>query len=166
MHAKSLQPCSALCDLMDSSPPGSSDSPGKNTGVGCHALLQGTLLTQRWSWHLLCLLHWQAASLPLVPPGKPSQELDPGQGEQLLPLLTSPTSGPLHSPALFQDHPHQLCGPKHLASLRVPSSLTGHCQEDEMMMGMACRECSIHHTSHYPFAKSGSAQTPPPGSPH
>ena len=29
---------------MDSSPPGSSvhgDSPGKNTGVGCHALLQG-----------------------------------------------------------------------------------------------------------------------------
>ena len=33
-----------LCDLMDCSPPGSSvhgDSPGKNTGVGCHALLQG-----------------------------------------------------------------------------------------------------------------------------
>ena len=31
-------------DLMDRSPPGSSvhgDSPGKNTGVGCHALLQG-----------------------------------------------------------------------------------------------------------------------------
>ena len=33
-----------LCDPMDCSPPGSSvhrDSPGKNTGVGCHALLQG-----------------------------------------------------------------------------------------------------------------------------
>ena len=32
-----------LCDLMDCSPPGSSvhgDSPGKNAGVGCHALLQ------------------------------------------------------------------------------------------------------------------------------
>jgi len=31
-----------LCDPMDCSPPGSSvhgDSPGKNTGVGCHALL-------------------------------------------------------------------------------------------------------------------------------
>ena len=33
-----------LCDPMDCSPPGSSvhgDSPGKNTGVGCHAFLQG-----------------------------------------------------------------------------------------------------------------------------
>jgi len=33
-----------LCDPMDCSPPGSSvhgDSPGKNTGVGSHALLQG-----------------------------------------------------------------------------------------------------------------------------
>ena len=33
-----------LCNPMDCSPPGSSvhgDSPGKNTGVGCHALLQG-----------------------------------------------------------------------------------------------------------------------------
>ena len=35
---------------MDCSPPGSSDhgdSPGKNTGVGCHALLQGIFPTQR-----------------------------------------------------------------------------------------------------------------------
>ena len=35
-----------LCDPMDCSPPGSSvhgDSPGKNTGVGCHALLSGDL---------------------------------------------------------------------------------------------------------------------------
>ena len=33
-----------LCDAMDCSQPGSSlhgDSPGKNTGVGCHALLKG-----------------------------------------------------------------------------------------------------------------------------
>ena len=32
-----------LCDPMDHNPPGSSihgDSPGKNTGAGCHALLQ------------------------------------------------------------------------------------------------------------------------------
>ena len=34
---------------MDCTPPGSSvhgDSPSKNTGVGCHALLQGIFLTQ------------------------------------------------------------------------------------------------------------------------
>ena len=43
------QSCPALRDSMDHSPPGSSvhvDSPGKNTGVGCHALLQGIILTQ------------------------------------------------------------------------------------------------------------------------
>ena len=29
------------------------DSPGKNTGVGCHALLQGIILTQASNWCLL-----------------------------------------------------------------------------------------------------------------
>ena len=40
--AKSLQSCLTLCDPIDGSPPGSHpwDSPGKNTGVGCHFLLQ------------------------------------------------------------------------------------------------------------------------------
>ena len=41
--------CPTLCDPTDCSPPGSSvhvDSPGKNTGVGCHALLQGIFPTQ------------------------------------------------------------------------------------------------------------------------
>ena len=47
------------------------DSPGKNTGVGCHALLQGIFPTQGSSLHLLGLAHWQAGSLPLVPPEKP-----------------------------------------------------------------------------------------------
>ena len=48
-----------------------SDSPGKNTGVGCHFLLQGIFLTQEWNPCLFCLLHWQADSLPLAPPVKP-----------------------------------------------------------------------------------------------
>ena len=47
-------------------------SPGKNTGVGCHAFLQGIFPTQKANPHLLCLLYWQAGSLPLPPPGKPS----------------------------------------------------------------------------------------------
>ena len=45
--------------------------PGKNTGVGCHFLLKGIFLTQGSNPHLLCLLHWQVDSLPLVPPRKP-----------------------------------------------------------------------------------------------
>ena len=40
--AKSLQLYPTLCDPIDGSPPGFRpwDSPGKNTGVGCHFLLQ------------------------------------------------------------------------------------------------------------------------------
>ena len=63
-----------LCDPMDYSPPGSSvhgDSPGKNTRVSCHALLRGIFPTQGLNLGLLCRLHWQVCSLPLVPPGKP-----------------------------------------------------------------------------------------------
>ena len=39
-------------------------SPGKNTGVGCHALLRGIFLIQRSNLCLLRLLCWQADSLP------------------------------------------------------------------------------------------------------
>ena len=47
------------------------DSPGKNTGVGCQALLQGIFPTQGSNPCLLCLLHWQGGSLSLAPPRKP-----------------------------------------------------------------------------------------------
>ena len=43
------------------------DFPGKDPGVGCHALLQGIFPTQGLS---LCLLQQQADSIPLVPAGK------------------------------------------------------------------------------------------------
>ena len=58
-----LQPTSILCPR---------NSPGKNTGVGCYFLLQGIFLTQGSNPQLLCLLHWQVDSLPLVPSGKPT----------------------------------------------------------------------------------------------
>ena len=51
------QLCQTLCDPMDCSPPGSSfygDSPGKNSGVGCHALLQGIFLIQGLNPGLPC----------------------------------------------------------------------------------------------------------------
>ena len=67
--SKSLQSCLTLCDPMDCSLPGSfvhGDSPGKNTGVCCHYLLQGIFPTQGLSQPLLCLLHWQAGSLSLT----------------------------------------------------------------------------------------------------
>ena len=62
-----------LCDPMDCGLPGSfvhGDSPGKNTEVGCHALLQGIFLTQGLNPHLLRLLRWQVSFSSLVPLGK------------------------------------------------------------------------------------------------
>ena len=56
MHAKSLRSCPTLCDPVDCSLPGSSVhgfSSGKNTGVGCSALLQGIFPTQGSNPHLL-----------------------------------------------------------------------------------------------------------------
>ena len=44
-------------------------SPGKNTGVGCHFLLQGIFPTQGSNSHLLSLA--QAGSLPLARPENP-----------------------------------------------------------------------------------------------
>ena len=70
MGDKLLQSYATLCNPMDCSPPGSSvheDSPGKNTGVGCYALLQGIFLTQGSNPHLLHHLHWQASSSQLAP---------------------------------------------------------------------------------------------------
>ena len=76
----SLHLCPTLCDPMDYSLPASSvhgDSPGKNTGVGSHALLQGVFLTQGWNWNLL----WQMGCLPPAPPAAAAKSL------QLCPTL-------------------------------------------------------------------------------
>ena len=43
-----LEPTRLLCPW---------DSPGKNAGVGCYALLQGIFPTQGWNPRLLRLLH-------------------------------------------------------------------------------------------------------------
>ena len=50
MCVKSLQSCLTPCDPVDWTKPAGLlcpwDSPGKDTGVGCHALLQGIFPTQ------------------------------------------------------------------------------------------------------------------------
>ena len=43
----------------------------KNTGVGYYYLFLGIVPTQGSNLSLLCLLHWQADSLPLGPPRNP-----------------------------------------------------------------------------------------------
>ena len=65
--------CPTLCDPMDCSPPDSSvhgDSPGKNTRVSCHALLQGIFPTQRLNPGLL---HCRWILYHLSQQGSPNQ---------------------------------------------------------------------------------------------
>ena len=45
--------------------------PGKNTGVGCHFLLQGIFLTQGLNPHVLRLLHHRRILYPLSHWGGP-----------------------------------------------------------------------------------------------
>ena len=69
------QSCPPLWDPMDCSPLGSfvhEDSPSKNTGLGCHAFLQGIFPTQESNPGLKPMSPTlQEHSLPSEPPGKP-----------------------------------------------------------------------------------------------
>ena len=81
LHAKLLQSC-----LLSATPWTVAhrllcpwDSPGKDIGMGRHVLLQGIIPTQGLNQCLLCLLHWQTSSLPLVPHWKPQRSSRPEQ---------------------------------------------------------------------------------------
>ena len=70
--AELLQSRLTLCDPLDYSLLGSSahgDSPGKNTGVGFHALLQRNLCNR--GTDPISLLSLVLGALPVVPLGKP-----------------------------------------------------------------------------------------------
>ena len=73
------QSCLTLCNPMDCNLPGFSvhgDSPGKNTGMDCHALLQGIFPIQGLNPVSLIVGRfftiWVKNSLPSEPPEKPS----------------------------------------------------------------------------------------------
>ena len=66
LRTRGLYPARFLCP---------SASPGKNTGVGCHAPLLGIFPTQGSNLCLSCFLPWQPGSSPLAPPGKPQVEI-------------------------------------------------------------------------------------------
>ena len=94
------QSCLTLCDPLDCSPQGSSvhgDSPGKNTEMGCHVLLQGIFPTQQSNlgpqhcWQILYhlshqgsprILEWVAYPFswglpdPGIEPGCPALQVD------------------------------------------------------------------------------------------
>ena len=82
------QSCPTLCNCMDCSPLGSSvhgDSPGKNTGVGCHAFLRGNLPNPGIEPRSPAL---QADSLPSEPPDTSSDCFEMMQEEEKRKIFT------------------------------------------------------------------------------
>ena len=72
--------CLTLCNPMDRRPPGSSVRGVLSRQEYCSGLPRpppGIFMTQGSNPHLIHALHWQAGSLPLVPPGKPLPGSDP-----------------------------------------------------------------------------------------
>ena len=73
-----------LWDPMGYSPPGSSvhwDSPGKNTGMGSHALLQGIFLTEGLNPYLSYALVGMFLALLGFPSGSDGTEFDCNAGD-------------------------------------------------------------------------------------
>ena len=85
------QLCPTLCNPMDCSLldcPCPWDSPGKDTGVGSHSLLQGIFLTQRYtSWFLMDWVHRSLAPGSEPSPYSPEEDTCetqlPGNGQRL-----------------------------------------------------------------------------------
>ena len=112
------QSCASLCDPMDCSPPDTSvhgDSPGNNTGVNCHAVLQRILPAQGpnpglmhcW-WILYQLSHQRSLML-----GKFE---DKRRGQQRMRWLDSiTTSMDMNSSQLWEivKHREALCAEVH-----------------------------------------------------
>ena len=116
-HVLWSQSSPTLCDPVDCSPSGSSvhgDSPGENTGVGCHALLHGIVPSSHtWNPHLLHPLHWYVGPLPLAPPGKPEFYHRTLQINHTYTYITSFLS----PPPLLPSHPSGLSQSHRLGSL-------------------------------------------------
>ena len=116
VHTRSLQSCPSPCDPRLLCP---WDSPGKNTEMACHALLQGIFPTQGSNSLILCLLHWQAGSLPLALPGKSIKvPAAAAKSLQLCLTLCDPIDGsPPGSPSL------EFSRQEHWSGLPLPSPM-------------------------------------------
>ena len=113
------------------------DSPGKNTGVGCHGLLQGIFLTKGSNLRLLRLLHWQSGCLS---PGKP-------RSSSCMRITSSPERHSRDKSGVMFSFPDLLCGwlCSVLTRLLMPDEISGSpnascsLSEDEFPMSTAFR---------------------------
>ena len=133
--AKSLQLCLTLCNTIDCSPPGSSvhgDSPGENTGVGCHALLssqprdQAQVSCIAGRFLTVCSLARSLASVaPVVSNSAKPKNTGVGSLSPVQGIFLTQKSNP-GSPALQTDSlPAETPGPPHCRPSDLPAKLRG-----------------------------------------
>ena len=150
------QLCLTHCDPMDCSPPGSSvhqNSPGKDTGVGCHALLQGIFPTQKEPRSPTL----QADSLLPEPP-------EP----KILERVACPSSGDLPDPGIKLGSP--TLGPLQAGVSALPAELSGRlrARSDLFSKRLTCLfSCvydggSLVYKGFFPASSLGRAETAVP----
>ena len=131
-------------------------SPGKNTGVGFHDLLQEIFLTQGSNPHLSCLLLQQVDSLPLAPPGKSPSSVQFSSVAPSCPTLGDPmnrsTPGlPVYHqlPEFTQTHVHWVSDairPSHPLSSPSPPAPPIHQQIHLVLLQNKCSHFSLFHS--------------------
>ena len=120
--------------------PLSVDFSGKNTGVGCHFLIQGIFLTRGLKPHLLSLLHWKVDSLLLSHLGSPCLH------EASLNFVSwvPPSPHPRPYPETSGTSPVQTmsANPENALSLRFPLTKT---LEIKAFLATLCRLLEFRH---------------------
>ena len=96
---------------------------GKNTGVGCHVLLQGISPNQGPKPHLLHFLHWQADSLSLSHLGSISQFIQSQIHYQNLLTFCYPS---------FDFIAHKLEGTEEISNMNRERECGGHSRPDTL----------------------------------
>ena len=124
------------------------DSPGKNAGAGCRALLQGIFLTQGSNLRLLRLLHWRVLHRQRHL-GSPNSAADdvPGAGEKPATKKNCANWCPHHLPA----------AKKRNLKKKIPLKLGVHCREIQATSHSARGggESAAQRASHKVLAFSG-----------
>ena len=134
--------------------------PGKNTGTGCHFLLQGIFPTQGSNTSLLCHLHWQVDYLPLHYLGSQQHSRSEFKADTESSLSSDTT--PIHS--FLQQRPHSMvgtekftteekaigplglpCHPHSAGSLPTRTTLSWNKQKTNHVISMP----SNHHLQHW-----------------
>ena len=124
------------------------DSPGKNAGVGCHALLRGSFLTQGWKLRLLWLLHRRQILCPWATGEAPIRAYcmpDPESGSGGMKKVRRHAMGSSSGCTFYNPKGHRIV----YALSSVPAD-AGRWLEDDRLAVMSVRHSFCPQWDHHP----------------